>query len=100
MDNAGFFLGGIALLGIVSDKLLRQVEKSARKFPWCKTCGKNMVNVAVPKNLPGEVTKYLDKYGLPPTVVSRFICPKGDYQLWFIPKFGNTESAFFLREDI
>jgi hypothetical protein len=99
MDYAGVFLGGLALLAMVSDKLLRQVQQSARKFPWCRTCGKNMVQVALPKDLPGEVTKHLDKHGLPPTVVSRFMCPKGDYQLWYVPRFGN-ERAFFLKEDI
>ena len=100
MDYAAIFLGGLALLGVVSDKLLRQVQQSARKFPWCRTCGKNMVNIAPSKALPGEVTKYLEKHELPATVVSRFLCPKGDYQLWFIPKFGDIERPFFLREDV
>ena len=100
MDYVGAFLGGLALLGITVDGLLRKVERSARKFPWCRTCGKNMVNVTLPKVLPIEVVKYLDKYELPAVVTSRFICPKGDYQLWFIPRFGNTEKAFFLREEL
>ncbi len=100
MDNVGLFLGGLVVLGIVSDKLLRKVNKSARKFPWCRTCGKNMVTVGLPKFMPEAIIKYLDQYELTPAVVSRFICPRGDYQLWFIPRFGDTERAFFLREEL
>jgi len=100
MDHVGALLGGFALLGIVTDGLLRTVEKKARKFPWCKTCGKNMIAAGLPKFMPGEVVNHLDKYGLPTIVASRFICPKGHYQLWFVPRFGNTEKAFFLREEL
>jgi hypothetical protein len=100
MDDVGLFLGGLIVLGIVFDSLLRKVNKSTQKFPWCRTCGKNMVSVALPKVLPKEVIKYLDQYELTPIVVSRFICPRGDYQLWFIPRFGNTERAFFLKEEL
>ena len=100
MDSVGFFLGGLIVLGITVNELLKKVEKSYRKFPWCKTCDKNLVKVSLPNALPLDVLRYLDAYRLPAAVVSRFICPKGCYQLWFIPKFGNTEKAFFLREDM
>jgi hypothetical protein len=100
MDHVGALLGGLALLGIVTDGLLRQVDKRARKFPWCKTCGTNMTAAGLPKFMPGELVNHLDKHGLPTVVASRFICPKGHYQLWFVPKFGNTEKAFFLREEL
>ena len=33
-------------------------------------------------------------------ITSRFICPKGHYQLWFVPWFGNTEKAFFFQEEL
>ena len=100
MDYAGIFLGGLILLGVVSDRVLKKVSESGRQFPWCRTCGKNMVKIPVPRYLPEGVRRHLDRYGLPPVVVSRFVCPKGDYQLWYIPKFGGTEKAFFLREDM
>ena|SRR5687767_4590862 len=99
MDNVGALLGGFALLGIVVDGLLRKVEKAARKFPWCRTCDRNMINSALPKVLPTEIIQYLDKYQLPAVVASRFVCPKGHYHLWFIPRLGNTERAFFLKEE-
>ena len=101
MDQAGIFLGGLVLLAITVDGLLRRVEKSARKFPWCRTCGKHMNTVTtLPRVLPAEIRLYLDRHQLPTSVVSRFICPKGCYQLWFIPRFGNAERAFFLREEL
>jgi len=100
MDYVGSFLGGLAILGIISDRLLSKFEKSARKFPWCHTCGKNMITAGLPKFMPGEVLKHLDKHGLPAATASRFICPKGHYQLWFVPRFGNTEKAFFLKEEL
>ena len=100
MDNVGALLGGFALLGIVVDGLLRKVEKSARTFPWCRDCGKNMVKSALPQDLPTEVLRYLDQYQLPAVVTSRFVCPKRHYQLWFIPRMGNTEKAFFLKGEL
>lgn len=100
MVDAGLVLGALAVLAVMSDRVLRKIESSARKFPWCKTCGKNMVSATLPNVLPEEIRRYLFKYGLPHAAASRFICPKGDYQLWFIPKFGNTEKAFFLREEL
>jgi len=99
MDYAGAFLGGLIVLGVATNELLKKVSlKPSQKFPSCRTCGRHMVHVGLPNILPLEVLRYLDAYRLPAAVVSRFICPKGDYQLWFIPKFGNTEKAFFLRE--
>jgi hypothetical protein len=100
MDYVGSFLGGLAIVGIVSDRLLSKYQKAARKFPWCHTCGTNMTTVGLPKFMPGEVLNYLDKYGLPVDVVIRFICPKGHYQLWFVPRLGNTEKPFFLKEEL
>ena len=100
MDHVGVLLGGLALLGITVDGLLRKVEKKARKFPYCRTCGMNMIAAGPSKFMPGEVSRYLDQYNLPAVAASRFMCPKGHYQLWFIPKFGNTERAFFLKEEL
>ena len=101
MDQAGIFRGGLVLLAITVDGLLRRVEKSARKFPWCWTCGKHMYTVTtLPRVLPAEMRQYLYRHQLPASVVSRFICPIGHYQLWFIPRFGNAERAFFLREEL
>jgi hypothetical protein len=100
MDYVGVLLGSMALFGFTVDGLLRKVEKKARKFPYCRTCGNNMVKVGIPKFMPGEVSRYLDQYNLPAVAASRFTCPQGHYQLWFIPKFGNTERAFFLKEEL
>ena len=100
MDSVGAFLGGLAILGITVGGLVRRVEKRSRKFPWCRTCGRNMPAVGLPKFMPGEVVNHLDRHGLPTVTASRFICPKGHYQLWFVPKFGNTEKAFFMKEEL
>jgi len=100
MDYVGALLGGMALFGIITDGLLRKVAKPHRKFPWCWTCGLEMTAVSLPKFMPGEVVNHLGKYGLPTGIASRFICPKGHYQLWFIPKLGNTERPFFFREEL
>ena len=100
MDHVGVLLGGFALLGIVTDGLLRNVEKKARKFPYCRTCGRNMDAAGPSKFMPGEVSRYLDQHSLPTVAASRFVCPKRHYQLWFIPKFGNAEKAFFLKEEL
>ena len=100
MDHVGVLLGGMALFGITVDGLLRKIEKKARKFPYCRTCGLNMNAAGPSKFMPEEVSRYLDQHNLPTIAVSRFVCPKGHYQLWFIPKFGNTEKAFFLKEEL
>ena len=100
MDNAGIFLGGLILLGVVSDRVMKKISQSGRKFPWCRTCGRNMDAAELPPILPEAVRKHLDRYALPTLVVSKFVCPKGDYQLWYIPKLGDTEKAFFLKEEM
>jgi hypothetical protein len=100
IDQVGVMLGSFAVLGIVVDGLLRKVPQKAQKFPYCRTCGKSMVATGISKFVPGEVSNFLDKYGLPTIAASRFICPNGHYQLWFVPKFGNTEKAFFMKEEL
>jgi len=100
MDHVGVLLGSMALFGITVDGLLRKIEKKARKFPYCRTCVLNMNAAGPSKFMPGEVSRYLDQYNLPTLAASRFMCPKGHYQLWFIPKFGNTERPFFLKEEM
>jgi len=59
-----------------------------------------MFAAGMPKFVPGPVSNHLDQHGLPTIAASRFICPKGHYQLWFVPKFGNTEKAFFMKEEL
>jgi hypothetical protein len=100
MDHVGVLLGSMALFGITVDGLLRKIEKKARKFPYCRMCGLNMNAAGPSKFMPGEVSRYLDQHNLPAVAASRFTCPKGHYQLWFIPKFGNTERAFFFKEEL
>ena len=100
MDYVGSLLGGFVFLGFLVQGLLRKVEKPVRKFPSCRTCDKHMESTELPQVLPSEVYRYLDKYQLPAAVASRFRCPNRHYQLWFIPKLGNTEKAFFLKEEL
>jgi len=99
MDQMGYLLGGLAVLGITVNEVLRKVEKSSRKFPSCWTCGKHMVQTPVPNVMPDAVIRYLDEHELTTPVVSRYICPKGDYKLWYIPRFGQIEKPFFLKEE-
>ena len=98
MDQVGALLGGFALLGLTVEGIIRKVEKPARTFPWCKTCGKNMRAVILPRLMPGELSSHLGKHSLPTEAATLYVCPKGHYRLWFVPKLGNTEKAFFLRE--
>ena|SRR5688500_3457434 len=100
MDDVGYLLGGLAVLGFTVQGLLSRVDRSTRKFPWCKTCGSVMKSFPLLRVFPDEVQWYLDKHKLPPVVVSRFKCPKSHYQLWYIPRLGNTEKPFFLREEL
>lgn len=100
MDQLGYLLGGLAVLGISVNELLRKVERSSRKFPSCITCGKNMEHTPVPNVLPDAVIRYLDEHQLTTPVVSRYVCPKGHYRLWYVPRFGRIEKAFFLKEDM
>lgn len=100
MDAVGYMLGGLMVFGFTVHGLLKRVDKSSRKFPSCRSCPRELKKVSLPNHLPDGVLRYLDEYRLPPALVSRFICPNGCYQLWFIPKLGNTERAFFLREQL
>jgi hypothetical protein len=98
MDYVGVLLGSFVVLGLIVQKLVSTEHKSARRFPSCRTCGKGMNLVGLPRFMPGEVVNHLDRHGLPTHAASRFICPEGHYQLWYVPRFGNTESPFFMKE--
>jgi len=100
MDQLGFLLGGLMVLGFTVNGLLWKVGRSARKFLSCRDCGKELKQTPVPNVLPDAVIRYLDKHQLTTPVVSRYECPKRHYQLWYIPRFGQIEKAFFLREDM
>jgi hypothetical protein len=100
MDQVGALLGGFALLGLTVEGIIRKIEKSSRKFPWCWTCGRHMQASERPMLMPGEVSNHLGKHGLPTGAASLFICPKGHYRLWYVPGFGETEKPFFLREGL
>ena len=100
MDYVGALLGSFVVFGFVVDGLLRRTAKKSRRFLTCRTCDQELHAAGVSKFMPSEVSNYLDKHGLPTPAASRFVCPKGHYQLWFIPKFGNTERAFFFKEEL
>ena len=97
-DQVGYFLGGLAVFAIGVNEVLRKVGKSFRKFLCCMTCGKELKQTPVPNVMPDAVIRYLDQHQLTTPVVSRYECPKGHYRLWYIPRFGQIEKAFFLRE--
>jgi hypothetical protein len=100
MDYVGAFLGGTALLGITIDGLLRKFEKKTQKFPTCRICGSQMIATGISRFVPGEVSNHLEQHGLPTAAACRFVCPKGHYHLWYIPRFGNTEKPFFFKEEM
>jgi hypothetical protein len=101
MTDAGILLLCVlVVLAATSDRILRKFETSSRKFPWCRTCGRHMASDQLPRTLPDEVRKHLDKYGLPQVIVSKFICPKGHYRLWYVPKVSSTENPFFYKEEL
>jgi hypothetical protein len=100
MDQVGALLGGFALLGIIVDMLLKKFGRTSSKFPQCRSCGRQMQTAGLPMFMPGAVVNHLDMHGLPTAAASRFICPNGHYQLWYVPRFGNTEKAFFLKEEL
>jgi len=99
-DLMSYLLGGLLLLGFTVQGLLRKPRTASEWAPRCRTGGEYMVRATLPKVLPDEVRWYLDRYKLSHEIVMRFKCPKGHYQLWYIPKLGNTERSFFLREEL
>jgi hypothetical protein len=101
MADVGYFLGVLMILGFAVLGLLPKVEKSSRWVPQCRGCKKSMKQTPVPNVLPDALIRYLDQHQLTTSVVSRFECPKGiHYKLWYVPRFGFIEKAFFLREEM
>ena len=100
MADVGFLLGGLMVLGFTVQGLLRKVGKPYRKFLECRKCGLALSQVSVPNVMPDAVIRYLDKHELTTPVVSRYECPRRCYRLWYIPRFGQIEKAFFLKEDM
>ena len=100
MDQVGALLGAMTLTGFSIYGLLWKAGKPSRKFPLCWSYKVPMIQTGLPMFIPGSVMKYLQIHDLPTKAVSRYICPKGHCQLWYVPRFGNTEKAFFLREEL
>ena len=98
MDVATLFPSGLIVFGFAVHLLMKRFEKSARRFPWCKNCGKNMVKMQLADNLPAEIQTFLDKHKLPSIVVSKYVCPGCYRRLWFIPRFGEAEKGLFVTE--
>ena len=99
MDQViSYVLGGLLVLGFAVNGLLWKVQKSFRKFPWCWDCDRHMEVKPVSNVLPDAVYRYLDEHRLPTSVVSRYECPRGHYRLWYVPRFGQIEKAFFHKE--
>src|SRR5688500_4345322 len=100
MSDVGYLLGGLMILGLTVQGLLRKVEKPYRKLWTCRRCDFALVQKPVPNVMPDEVIRYLDKHELTTPVVSMYECPRRCYRLWYIPRFGQIEKAFFLREEM
>ena len=98
MDVAVLFPSGLMVFGFVVHLFLKRVEKSARRFPWCVNCGKNMARIPLGNKFPAQIQTFLDKHELPPIVVSRYVCPGCYRRLWFIPRFGEAEKGLFVTE--
>ena len=100
MADVGYLLGGLMVLGFTVNGLLWKVSKPSQKFLSCWKCRRKLEQKPVPNVLPDAVITYLDKHQLTTSVVSRYECPKGCYRLWYIPRFGQIEKAFFLKEEM
>ena len=100
MADVGYLLGGLMVLGFTVNGLLWKVGKPYRKFRACWKCRSKLEQTPVPNVLPDAVIRYLDTHQLTIPVVSRYECPNRCYRLWYIPRFGQIEKAFFLREEM
>ena len=102
MADIGYLLGGLMVLGFTVQGILRKVEKPYRKSWQCKNrkCGMSVVQKSLPNVMPHAVIRYLDQHELTTPVVSLYECPRRCYRLWYIPRFGQIEKAFFLREEM
>lgn len=100
MADVGYLLGGLMVLGFTVNGLLWKVGRPYRKFPSCWKCPSKLEQKPIPNVLPDAVIRYLDKHELTTRVVSMYECPRRCYRLWYIPRFGHIEKAFFLREEM
>jgi hypothetical protein len=100
MADVGYLLGGLMVLGFTVNGLLWKVGKPSRKFLSCWKCHRKLEQKPVPNVLPDAVIRYLDKHELTTPVVSRYEYPRRCYRLWYIPRFGQVEKAFFLKEEM
>ncbi len=100
MEYASLFVAGLAVFTVAFNSFLKWAEQPKKRFPWCRNCKSNMYRVSIlDAHLPYEVQRYLSDYQLPSSVLSKFNCPKGDTELWFIPRLGNaTKGLFFVRD--
>jgi hypothetical protein len=102
MADVGYLLSGLLVLGFAVQRLLGKVERPYRKlWIWkCRRCDLPLTQKPVPNVMPDAVIRYLDKHELTTPVVSVYDCPRRCYRLWYIPRFGQIEKAFFLREEM
>jgi hypothetical protein len=91
----------IALL-LVCIVIVNALPQGRKTSPfWCRKCKGAMDRGShVGRALPQEVYAFLHRHNLPTYVVTRYVCPKGHTQLWFVPKLGNTDKSMFVVRDL
>ena len=100
MVSAGFlvlFAFGIALLALM------KWAQPQRGFPYCRRprCGKTCIRKSAEgRTLPFEIQMYLACYKLPEHVVSRYVCPKGHTEVWYVSRLGDVERGILISRDL
>lgn len=97
MEPAGFGLATLILLTYSVNAVLKRAAPARKGFPTCQQCGRIGTRVTnLGPDLPFEIGVYLSKYGLPEKVVSRYLCPRGCSEMWYVPRLGDAERGVFV----
>jgi hypothetical protein len=87
----GYILAAIVLFFVLVDRLLGKAIPKSR-FPVCLTCGRTCQGRPLQSGvvMPKRIRNYLKLHGLPESIVSRYVCPRGHVLIWYAPRVGEA----------
>lgn len=96
---------GLIAIGVSLNSLMKWAQPKQPKgdFPRCMTpgCVRTCIRQSAEgRIMPSQVIGYLIDHDLRPNVVTRYVCPKGHTEVWYVPRLGDAERCCLVSRNL